>query len=66
MKKSEAISKIRSTKYDGGFLRQCPAELQDDEEVVVAAIERGYTQPVTGSYSKIVTLSGETRQMRYD
>lgn len=62
MKKSEAISKIRSTKYDGGFLRQCPAELQDDEEVVVAAIERGYTQPVTGSYSKIVTLSGETRQ----
>ena len=42
MKKSEAISKIRSTNYDGGFLSQCPAELQDDEEVVVAAIKRGY------------------------
>jgi len=68
MKKSAAINKIRSLRYDGGFLSECPEQLRDDEEVVIAAIKRGYNLDLESNKireAKIRAASFDVNQFRF-
>ena len=61
MKKSQVIHKIsRHPKFDGGFLRECTPEMRDDEDVVIAAIKRGYNTSLESNKAPVTPRSDQS------